>query len=183
MTITANGGRWPWLNRPAMWLGHYQSFFLLGTLGLTIVFDAIGNPGPVTWVAAAAFGAWMVALVADIAAHQRQLCERCISAAPTLNPQAAVERWPRALWCHHQKRMNIVLLAVALGCIFGWGQVHHQWPWGDALDAAGLLIVGYSVVTGHVHQRLYPWCPWCHWGDGGGEEIAPVAPEDHGVLL
>jgi hypothetical protein len=184
---TATGGNRPrreWLNRPAMALGHYQEHVQVAALPLLIANVLAGRPAVLTWISLAVLSAWLIAFLADLGQHQRQLCERCISAAPTLNPQGAVERWRRVLWCFHQKRASQLLLLASICWIFYSSRISHEHEWALGLDALVLVLIGCSYFTGIIHKRLYPWCPWCHWGGhGGDEETSPVAPEDHGVLL
>lgn len=184
MTTTTGGSRRPrkeWLNRSAMLLGHYEAFFLLAAVSVSIAADALGNPAALTWPGTAFWTAWLVTIMADLQCHRWQLCERCISHAPALNPQAAVDRWRRALWLSHRQRLLMGLMATSVALIF-ISATGHQ-PWHYAIDVLALVILAGVTVTRYEHGRLQPWCPYCHWGDGGGEEVAPVAPEDHGVKV
>lgn len=184
MTTTTGGSRWPRegrLHRVFMWAGHYHERIILAAIALAIADDLSGRPAILAAAVAVMFVAWFAAFLFGAQRHDRSLCERCISEAPTLNPQGAVERWKRMLWAFHQKRANIILLGIVLAWIIGSTQFRHEPLWARGLDAAGMVVLGYSYVRDRVHRRLYPWCPYCHWGDGGDEEVAPVAPEDHGV--
>jgi len=186
MTTTTDGGRWPReerLNRSAMLLGHYEALFLLIAVGAGIASDVLGNPAALSWPVTATWLAWFVTIAADLRCHRWQLCERCIRHAPALNPQAAVDRWRRALWLFHQRLVQAALMAVMLGLIFTSALGHHEQPWQYAIDVLALVILAGVTVARYEHGRLQPWCPWCHWGDGGDEEAAPVAPEDHGVKV
>jgi hypothetical protein len=162
-----------------MWLGHYEVAFLLAAVGISIAGDALSTPDPLGWTGTAAWTAWLVTLAADIRFHRWQLCERCISHAPALNPQAAVDRWKRALWFSHQRLLQVVLMLVVLGFIFlsGFGFGHHEQPWQYAIDALALTLLAGVTVARYEHGRLQPWCPWCHWGKGGEEEVSPPVPE------
>jgi hypothetical protein len=185
MATSTAGSRWPREGRPhraAMLLGHYQEHIQVAVLPLLIGNVLAGRPPVLTWISYTVLLAWFVSFLADQRQHQRQLCERCISAAPTLNPQGAVERWRRVLWCFHQKRAYQLMMLAAICWIFYSSRIRHEHEWALSLDALILVLIGFSYFTGIIHKRLYPWCPYCHWGDGGGEEVTPPVPEDHGVL-
>jgi hypothetical protein len=158
-------------------LGHHANDLLLPAVVLAVADDALGHHvTAVTWLDTGVWTAWILALVADVLHHQKRLCERCISAAPTLDPQSAVKRWHAALRAHHSPRAMIVSSVAVLAAIFYLATVKHEHPWQYALDAVAVTVLGASFVIGHQHRRLYPWCPFCRWDKGGDEEIAPPVP-------
>ena len=155
-----------------MWLGHYQVYALLAAIAIGIASDAFSRSTALSAVASAGFFICLTAMAADFMYHQRQLCERCISSAPALNPEGAVQRWRPALWSVH--RINMPLMVTILGWMCWSAIMSHQEPWRYAVDVLGLAVLGYVSFTGYVHRRLIPWCPWCNWDDGGDKEVTPV---------
>jgi hypothetical protein len=165
-------------DRALMWLGHYATHLLLLAIAAAVVNDSLG--GHVTaaqYADSALWIAWFAALMAEINRHQGRLCERCIAAAPTLDPESSVRRWRPALRCYHVKAVTIVLLLVMLAWFIyidtTGGRKH---PWQYALDAVAVIILGAKYLIDHQHRRLYPWCPFCRWDEGGSEEVAPPVP-------
>jgi hypothetical protein len=165
------------LDPALLWLGHHANDLLLPAIVLAVADDALGHHvTAVTWLDTGVWTAWILALVADVMHHQKMLCERCISAAPTLDPESAVRRWRRALRAHHAQRAMVTAMAIVLAAIFYLGTVKHEHPWQYALDAVAVTALGASCVIGYQHRRLYPWCPFCRWDKGGDKEIVPPVP-------
>lgn len=183
MTTSSPGRR---DSRLIMWLGHYSTHLLAIVLALSVISDATGRPGFMEWPAAIIWLAWVGTLPLSSPYHDSRLCERCLAAAPTLNPEAAIRRWISALWCHHHRSFWFTVA----GVLFGWVtytavgiQRHHEHPWQYAVDALVLVLLGVLYLVPYQHRRLYPWCPYCRWDDGGDEEAVPDVPDDdHGRI-
>jgi hypothetical protein len=165
--------------KAGMWLGHYSMLALWAVIAVTITGDATGQQhhgGVMTWITAAAWTVWVVALLADMRRHQETLCERCVAAIP-LDPQAAVTERKAILRAYHGSAV-LILEVVALACViplllFSLGQPPL---WAYVLDAPAVLAIGALSVITWQHRRLYPWCPFCRWEDGGGHEVSPDVP-------
>jgi hypothetical protein len=170
------GGR---ASRVLMWLGHYVRVFLAVSFLLAIINDILGGKNgllPVNILSAVAIGVFLVALFADSHWHQENLCVRCIAATP-LDPQAAVDRWRRALRANHSGAAWAFLVIAALAGLIGTTSVLSR-PWSVVVIAAAWVMFAVFNLAVHIHRRLYPWCPWCDWGDGGGdEEVSPDVPD------
>lgn len=169
----ADGGR---PNGLVMWLGHYQVYFMVVFLLLAALRQVPGAswPAEVAWYAASA--AWVPAFIANMTAHRRRLCERCISGVPVLAPQGAVTRWRRALWLTHRPRVLVGAVAPVLAvAVAGFAGVAVPVALGGAGAAWLMCVLAASNYAGYQHQRLQLWCPWCPRDDGGdGEAVEPV---------
>lgn len=165
-------------DRLAMWAGHSHNKIFIVVASFLVVGDVLGNPqsGVLYWVTLPVLIAWGYSLWAAMVPHRKQLCERCISAAP-LDPQAQVKRWDKALRLSHGKRLIIgigVIVAVkvlVLDHLFGTG------TWAYAMDGTVLFTLGVTGAAQDLHRKLQPWCPYCHWDDGGKAEIVPQVPD------
>lgn len=168
--MLADGGR---PNRLAMWLGHYQAYFL----AFFLLMSAVSGIWPVlTWPHRVFGGVLLLAVIANMVLHGNRLCELCISRAPACNPQAAVDRWRYVLrFCHRPVIYFGLLLPVVVFVVIGVMVRTAVW-----LDRAGaiwlMFVLGGSQIAWHQHQRLKPWCPWCRH-DGGDEDAAAPVPE------
>ena len=159
------------------WLGHYFLYTVAIAVPLSAATTIAGrNITWLLWLTAAAWGVLVVALTADLIYHRTSLCERCIREAPALNPSRPVQRWKRALWFDHQRKLQ---LAILFG-YFAWGlydgRVHHEATWQMAGDIGYMIIIAVTWLITWQHRRLMPWCPYCHWGRGGYHETVPVPP-------
>jgi hypothetical protein len=163
--------------RPAMWLGHYATHLLLAAVAASVADDAMGQPGGVVqWAAVAAWTVWIAAFLVDGGFHRERLCERCVAASP-LDPQAAVDRWRRALRLHHARAVMVAVLAGVVGWNLASGALFRHPPaWALAVSALASVTLGASYAVSWQHRRLYPWCPFCRWGEGGAEEVSPDVP-------
>lgn len=165
--------------RPAMWLGHYSLPLLRVAVAVSVADDAAGQPGGADgwagWIVTAAWAVWIAAVLADGGVHQERLCERCVAATP-LDPQAAVDRWKRALRLHHNNGARNGMLGGILACWLATGFLHHPPAWALALSATADVAYGAFSLVSWKHRRLFPWCPFCRWGDGGAEEVSPDVP-------
>jgi len=159
-----------------MWLGHYQVYFLVAFLLLSAPPPVRGMPGFLLeclhWVSALAFAA---AGFAGLAVHRKRLCERCISSAPVLDPQGAVDRWRLALRLGHKPVLLLAAVVPAIAVVIA-GEFDRHLPsalftWTAAWLMSVLAALNYATWQ---HQRLQLWCPWCPRDDGGEDEAAPV---------
>jgi uncharacterized membrane protein len=188
VTTAEQPGRRP-LHALAMLIGHYSTIVSpFGSLIIyaTVIYRAVWMR-PVNYffavITLVAMAVFVVALLLKDFYHGRQLCLRCLNAAPMLNPQAAVDRHINALRYVHFARVRAILLValligsftVSAGLLSGW-----PWPARAVLVAAatiGFVGVSYMDYASRMHQRLYPWCPWCKRRGFGGEPLPEPTPD------
>lgn len=166
MTVTSG-------DRPARFLvrlGHYGPPVFLVFVAWSITLDCgVHPPGALIVISAVAM---IATILAQWGYHDRRLCERCIAAAPALNPDAAVARWDPALRvCHRPKRVVATLSVLLLAGLVASAAL-RGWPSG-LLNGITITLIGAASTAQWQHTRLQPWCPYCHWGDGGDEETVP----------
>lgn len=160
-----------------MLLGHYYAYIMLVVLGMSVAVHALQRVFPPSAVILAA--AWVLGIASvacHVRVHARCLCERCIRAAPALDPQRAVRRWRLALWSAHKPVLSLCLLAAAVALILAQG----LWK-SDVFAYTGTALAascfGWQYLVDHHHRRLTPWCPRCHWGGSGDSGERSPVPE------
>jgi hypothetical protein len=153
-------------------VGHYAPWFLAALVGVLIA--ATLTPGVaavVTWYVLA--GLFVVALLLgmSIIAHNRRLCERCISSLPLDAPTVARRYAVRFRVAHlfESRLFAIVYLSAVVGAALLYSHPVGRYGWAAA--EASLVYLLFVYVT---HQRLQPWCPHCR--NGGDERRVPTSP-------
>lgn len=157
----------------AMWLGHNTYLLYLGAASVFVTDDLMGQPqySLMSWVTSVTAFVIIAAVFAQVAVHDRRLCERCAASTP-LDPQRSVTRWKLLLRLSHVKRLTFALMAVLTVKLI-LEQAFRPAGWLFAFDEATTAVLGVFVLSWWAHSRLQPWCPWCHWGGGGDHEEAP----------
>ena len=188
-----NGGnREGWLYRVGMWCGHYFITMMAVTfvfnIGAAVITPWLhGVPGfstAQTWMGWVVAAATLLALLARVRYHDRNLCPRCLNAVPFADPDGAVRRHRRELRYAHAVTVRRLVAAVvvlsaatALLSTSHWLGIPHLM--GTVLADSVLITVavglGYSLWALRWHMRLQPWCPWCRRYDDGDEP--PVVPD------
>lgn len=169
----AEGGR---PNGLAMWLGHYQIYFMVVTVPVYITTVLLGSPLVPVAILCVLGAAWLLAAVAHMRVHRNNLCERCISGAPLIDPQGAVDRWHLALRVDHMPRAVLTLTFSALAAMFAVDLAHLPFYFSEIAVAVLVLNFGGYAYAGYQHQRLQTWCPYCPHDGGDGEEAPKLVP-------
>lgn len=158
--------------------GHRMIYLMAVTVTAHVCYDALGQPGMLTPPSTALTFLFDVSLYAEFRYHSRRLCGACMARTPA-DPQAAVNRWRKALWLVHHRRAVVVCTILLIVGVLGENvmRAHHAAWAASAVDAAVFLALGIWALAGWKHQPLMPWCPWCHWGDGGNSELFPEVPD------
>jgi hypothetical protein len=153
-------------------VGHYAPWLLATVVGSLIVLTVVpGLASLVPWQALGVLLLVALALGISILAHNRQLCERCISALPLDASTVASRSTIRFRVAH---LFESKLLAVCyLGAVAGSGLLYSH-PIGRYAWAAAQASLAYLLFVYVTHQRLQPWCPQCR--NGGEELTTPTTP-------
>jgi hypothetical protein len=153
-------------------VGHYAPWLLAVVVGVLIVLTLVP--------AASAFVGWgiLVVLLATVAflafsifAHNRRLCERCISSLP-LDASTVASRYAvrfRIAHLFERRLFAVCYLGAVVGSSFLYAHPVGRYAW--AVTQASLVYLLQVYVT---HQRLQPWCPYCK--QGGDERTVPNTP-------
>ena len=153
-------------------VGHYAPWLLTIPIGALIVVTLTADrsssvPWPVVVVPLVVAGFLGLSLLA----HNRRLCERCITALP-LDASKVADRYDRRFRAAHlfeSKLFALGYLAVVLGSSLMYAHPVGRYAW--AAVGASLM---YLLVVYVTHQRLQPWCPYCR--NGGDEQVTPTTP-------
>ncbi|HKT05034.1 MAG TPA: hypothetical protein VJT31_36425 [Rugosimonospora sp.] len=154
------------------YVGHYAPRMLTTLVGLLIVLTLVPAAAAfVPWQALTLIMVATVGLTLSIFAHNRHLCERCVSGMP-LDASAVAARYGlrfRAAHLFERKLLALGYLATVVGSAILSANPAGRYAW--ALSQASLVYLLLVYVT---HQRLQPWCPYC--GNGGEENTTPSTP-------
>lgn len=180
----AGGASWDdgaWSSRAGARIGHHASELLIASIGAAVVLGLRPLPGLFGLTVPIALFGFVIASFLLMRAHDRKLCESCMSAMP-LNAAEQATRYRRRFWAAHtgsEPRFLIPYLVVLIGSNFATSTP------GRIFWAAMQLSMIYLILAQSSHRRLQPWCPWCR-GDGGGEDVdetPPVLPHDDRQLI
>jgi hypothetical protein len=177
MPVLAPGGRElpPWLDRLLMWGGHYCPGFMAAGFAVVVVQAVLplSSASPFYIPGDVVLYAFLASMFADVFAHSRRLCERCLRKLP-VNAQEKASRRRWALRFSHSRWRFFPVPVTAAWLVFLFLVKDHR---ADSIGLAVMFACSFSsVVITEIHKRLQPWCPWCRWGDGGGREISPDIP-------
>ncbi|WP_375501888.1 hypothetical protein [uncultured Jatrophihabitans sp.] len=170
-----------WTSRLAANLGHHASELLIASIGAAVILGLRPLPGAFGVTVPVALFGFVIASWLLMRAHDRRLCEACMSAMP-LDAAKQATKYTKRFWTAHtgsEPRFLIPYLVVLLGSNFAAGTV------GRIFWAAMQLSMVYLILAQSTHRRLQPWCPWCK-GGGGGEDVdetPPVLPRDDRQLI
>ncbi len=183
-SVHAGGAAWddgPWTSRFAAALGHHASELLIASVAGAVLLGLHPLPGALGFTVPLALFGFVIASWLLMRAHDRRLCEACMSAMP-LDAARQATRYSRRFWTAHtgsEPRYLIPYLVVLIGSNFAVSTP------GRIFWAAMQLSMIYLILAQSTHRRLQPWCPWCR-GGGGGEDVKdtpPVLPHDDHQLI
>ncbi len=182
----AHGGSWDgdgaWTSRLAASLGHHANELLIVSIGAAVLLGLRPLPGAFGLTVPVALFGMVIASWLLMRAHDRRLCEACMSAMPLDAAQQAA-RYSKRFWMAHtgsEPRFLVPYLIVLLASNFATSTA------GRALWVLMQLSMIYLILSYSTHRRLQPWCPWCRGGGGGGEDVdetPPVLPHDDRLLV
>jgi hypothetical protein len=165
----------------AVW-GHYAPELMMASIAAITALGLFPPPGLFMYTLPLAVFAFVLATWLMLRAHDRRLCEHCVSSMP-LNPSETAARYKRRFWVAHngtEARYVIPYLAFLVAANFVPGTVGRL-VW---VSAQASLIYLLAVYT--THRRLQPWCPWCKGGHGEDEDVDtpdPIVPESRDLLV
>lgn len=112
--------------------------------------------------------------------HDRELCAKCLDAAPWLDPQGATDANDPWLRLHHDYRRMRRLVALGGLPILMWILMADEWWWPLKTVATVAALVGAWALWRHahvnlIHRRLEQWCKYCR-RPGGEDDHTPVPP-------
>ena len=181
----AGGAAWDdggaWTSRLAATLGHHASELLVASIGGAVILGLRPLPGAFGLTVPIALFGFVIASWLLMRAHDRRLCEACMSAMP-LDAAAQATKFKRRFWTAHtgsEPRYLVPYLVLLIGSNFVTSTP------GRIFWAAMQLSMIYLILAQSTHRRLQPWCPWCR-GGGGGEDVdetPPVIPHDDHQLV
>jgi hypothetical protein len=157
----------------ARW-GHFAPQLLMISIGAVIALGLRPAATSATLLVSLGLVLFVLATWVMMRAHDRALCEHCLSSMP-LNPSEQAGRYRRRFWMSHtgaERRFIIPYMVVLIGSNFFTGQIGRI---GWALIQTSMI---YLILSYATHRRLQPWCPWCSDGGGGEDRVDTPDPVD-----